>query len=1120
MSAFNRLLNQIDSFIRKFYKNQIIKGLLLFVGVFLVSFLVVVILEYFGRFNSLMRAVLLFTFVGLNSYLFVKFLCIPFLKLKSFGESISRVQASEIIGSFFPNVSDRLLNTLQLNEKLDVNSADYELLNASIQQRSDSLSVVPFADAIDFRENKKFIKWVLSIFIVFGFIAFFQPDVLTKSTERVVKFSKDFPIEAPFSFNLNSELLPLEEGSDYLCKVQLLGSVIPEKVFIKTCDGVFRMKRNSKNEFVFKVEKLRDKFLFQFVSDYNGHDFQSKEFLLPIIGKSTLGRFEARCVFPKYLKREDELIYNFGDVSVPEGTTIVWNVLLKNTKAVNFKIGDVTKKYTSNSFKLNHTFKNTTSIDVVLQNAHISKHDSLTYRVDIVNDMYPTITVNEVKDSLLDGVRYFSGLVTDDHGLNGVRFHYEIKKKTGSITKKSIKVNGIGGNESRFDFAVDLRREEIQLEDRITYYFTVTDNDGVNGSKTSKSEVFIYELPTLQELAEERTEQHEQDKETLANLLKKAEQFQKDVAKTKKKLLNSTTSSWSKQETLKELRENQQSLENELKSLNEKINNEIDEKNQLSEVDEELLKQQEEISKLLEEVMDEELRDLLKKLEDLIKKGNKEDLNRELENLEMNSNDLKEQLDRSLEMLKKLQLDEKIDDVEKSLKELAKEQLELKEDISDKKIGKEDALKKQDEIDNKFQEVKEDLKKLDSLNKSLERPLDLKDPKEKTESVDENLKDAKENLSKSKESKAGENQESAADEMEEMADELDQQQNESNQSQQQEDIDMLRNILESLVSLSFDQEWNMKKLSVVHENDPAFKSYSRQQRRIIDDTKIVSDSLYALAKRQPKIASFVDKELNQINVNHNLILEDIDERRRRDLTVHQQFVMTSYNNLALLLNESLQQMQQQMKDSKPGSGSCNKPGGKGMPKPGDGMSQENMKDMLKKQLEEMQKGDSEGGNKPGKKPGEKPGGMGSGGMGNMQLSKMAAEQSMIRKRLEELRKELNKDGSGTGNSLNPLLEELKKQEEDIINKRLNSGSIKRQQEILTRLLESDKAIKERGLDDKRESTEGKNINNSNLIEFSEYNKEKLRQIELLRPVDPLYRQYYKVKAGQYFNREI
>ena len=79
--------------------------------------------------------------------------------------------------------------------------------------------------------------------------------------------------------------------------------------------------------------------------------------------------------------------------------------------------------------------------------------------------------------------------------------------------------------------------------------------------------------------------------------------------------------------------------------------------------------------------MDEELRDLLKKLEDLIKKGNKEDFNRELENLEMNSNDLKEQLDRSLEMLKKLQLDEKIDDVEKELKELAKQQERAQFDI-------------------------------------------------------------------------------------------------------------------------------------------------------------------------------------------------------------------------------------------------------------------------------------------------------------------------------------------------------------------------------------------------------------------------------------------------------
>jgi len=56
MSSFDQLLNQIDAFIRKYYKNELLKGLILVIGVFLLSFLAVVSLEYFGRFNSIIRA--------------------------------------------------------------------------------------------------------------------------------------------------------------------------------------------------------------------------------------------------------------------------------------------------------------------------------------------------------------------------------------------------------------------------------------------------------------------------------------------------------------------------------------------------------------------------------------------------------------------------------------------------------------------------------------------------------------------------------------------------------------------------------------------------------------------------------------------------------------------------------------------------------------------------------------------------------------------------------------------------------------------------------------------------------------------------------------------------------
>jgi hypothetical protein len=172
----------------------------------------------------------------------------------------------------------------------------------------------------------------------------------------------------------------------------------------------------------------------------------------------------------------------------------------------------------------------------------------------------------------------------------------------------------------------------------------------------------------------------------------------------------------------------------------------------------------------------------------------------------------------------------------------------------------------------------------------------------------------------------------------------------------------------------------------------------------------------------------------------------------------------------------------------------------------------------------MQKGLKEGGKKPGKKlgegPGTKPGQNGEGkmGLGNKEIAKMVAEQTAIRQRLEELRSKLNKDGKGTGNQLNPLLKELEEQERNLVNKKIDKETINRQKDILTRLLESEKALMERGFEEKRESKSGKDDNSGNKIRVDEYNKQKLNQLELLRSIDPTYRRYYKEKASQYFNK--
>jgi hypothetical protein len=983
------------------------------------------------------------------------------------------------------------------------------------------MSTIPFTDAIQLKENRRYLAWVLPVVFVMFLFGIFEPNVYYQGTGRIINYNKEFVEPAPFNYELKKGKDQLEEGDDFNFELVLTGETIPDRVYVSSKQGKFLLKRTAKNKFKGTLAQLRETTQFRFEARLDDTDYPSETYVIDVVGKSALGKFQATLNYPKYLGKEPEVIENASNITIPEGTNVSWSVLTKNSKKTDFWINEKKKSFTNKSFRITHRFFNDAEGSVLLLNNESGSIDTTSFLVDVVKDEYPSINVEEVKDSIKDGVRYFSGVVGDDIGLNALNFVYTITSKDGVSRTETMKASSVFGTETPFNFAVDFRRENVQIEDKIEYFFVVYDNDGVNGSKSSRSRSFVYTLPSLDELNDKRDNEQEKIKDDLTNILEKASEFKEDLDRLRKETLNSKQSNWNKENQVNQLQEEHKDLLNELNTLREQMENSIQEKNQLSEIDEELLEQQELINDLLEELMDDELKDLLDQLEDLMKKQDQEALEENLDELEMSSEDMKKQLDRSLEMLKKMQVNEKIDDIENQLKELAKEQDELKSKTENENKVSEENKSKQDEINEKFEDLKDEIRELDSLNNELERPLQLNDNQEDSDNIENDLNDAKESLDKNKGKKAGESQQGASDKMKQMAEKLDMMQQSSNSQQQQEDMDMLRDILESLVYLSFDQEATMDNLARVSNTDPAFQKHSRTQRRIVDDTKIVADSLNELAKRQPMIAKFIDKELNQIKANHNLAIEDIDERRRRELKIHQQYVMTSYNNLALMLNETLQQMQQQMRNSKPGSGSCNKPGGTGMPKPGEGMSSKSMKEMLKKQLKDMQDGQKPGGKKPGDNEGDKPGGKKPGGgmgLGNKQIAKMAAQQSAIRKRLEQLRNELNKDGSGQGNELNPLIKELEEQERSLVNKRLDNNLIKRQKEILTRLLESEKAIEERGLDEKRESKSGKNQNYSNQIQFEEYNKEKLRQIELLRAVDPAYKKYYKDRANEYFNR--
>ena len=151
MNNFKNIQSKLEQFIRRYYTNELVKGTILFFAIGLLYLIVTLLIEYFLWLNPTARTILFWLFIGVELALFTKFIAFPLAKLFKLQKGINYEHASQIIGNHFPEVSDKLLNVLQLN----LNNSQSELLEASIEQKSSELSPIPFKLAINFKKERK-----------------------------------------------------------------------------------------------------------------------------------------------------------------------------------------------------------------------------------------------------------------------------------------------------------------------------------------------------------------------------------------------------------------------------------------------------------------------------------------------------------------------------------------------------------------------------------------------------------------------------------------------------------------------------------------------------------------------------------------------------------------------------------------------------------------------------------------------------------------------------------------------------------------------------------------------------------------------------------------------------
>jgi len=1115
------IYQKLEAFIKKYYTNELLKGVILFVGFGLLYFFFTLFVEYFLWLKPTGRTILFWTFVGVELFLLSRFILFPLFKLFKLQKGIDYKQASQIIGNHFSEVNDKLINFLQLAE----NNKPSELLLASIDQKGKTLQPIPFGNAINFKKNTKYLPWAI---IPLLFLAFFMltgnSDIIADSMNRVVRYNEKFSPPAPFSFVVLNDNLQTEQGSDFILQVKSEGKVVPENAMIIIGDESYYMESTKPGVFEYRFTKPSKNITFHVESN----SVSTPDLELSVVAVPTISNFEMVLQFPSYLNRKAETIKGSGNAIVPEGTKVSWKVSALATNQIQYFEGSAYSSFIEkdNLFSFAKTILQNTEYQILTSNSKVKHYEKLNYQITTIKDQFPTISVNNAPDSLRVQKNILIGQVSDDNGLHKLQIVYYPKNNERAALKSTIPVKKELFDQFVFSFPGNLPiTEGVAYE----YYFEVFDNDALHNFKSTKSSIFSDRINTEEERQEEQLKQQKDNINSLEKSLKNQEKQLSEMDKLQKMSKEKEILEFKDKQKINDFIKRQKQQEEMMKEFSKELKNNLNEfnKNDKDQKKEQLEKRAENIEKQTDEnqkLLD-ELQKLTEKIQDL-------DVQEKLDKIKQNSKNQAKNLEQLVELTKKYYVEKKAEQLTKKLDKLAEKQ----ENLS--KEDKENTSAKQEELNKEFDKLQEELRELEKDNKDLKKPLDIPSDEKQEKSIEEDMEKASDELQKDQKEKAKPKQKSAAQKMKQMSQKMSDSMASGQMEQMDEDIKAMRQILDNLLAFSFSQENLMKQFKGLKKGAPSYNKFLKNQQDLKQQFKHVDDSLFAMSLRNEMITEKVTEEIGKVHYNVDKSLETLAEAMIPKGVSHQQYTVSAANRLADFLSDIMNSMQMSMS----GMGS-----GAGKPKPGQGQGGGQLPDIIQKQKglsdkmkEGIEKGDKPGdgkegekGDKPGGKEGEKgekgekgkgnqkgnkPGEGSGGGQGNndgeenaRELMEIFQEQRRLRQQLED---QLRKQGLTPGGQ--KVLDQMKDAEKQILNKGFKNEVLQRMLNINYEMLKLEKAVQQQGEDSKRQSETNQKEFNNKVKPLSPEMQQYLNSVEILNRQSLPLRPNFNQKVQEYF----
>ena len=1124
LHIYRTLLTRLAAVRRKESIVRIVYGTLFSGAVLIATLLAALILEETFYLDVPIRTGLFWILVASSVGLCAWYIVRPLFTLLKILPTETNAETARKVGQQFPRIQDHLVNILDLyRERVKGILYSSDLIDASFEDARREMEPLDFTSVVSKAATRRMSRLLAVAVGAAVLLGGAFPTAFFGSADRLLHYGESFAAPVAYRLRIEPGNKEIVKGETVSITIYVQGS--PQhhvSLFTKPAGEIeyeeHKLAANDGQRFTHDLPALKLSTTYFARSG----DVRSDEYLLTMIDRPMVRMLRLRVASPSYaglpVRHLDD---NIGDVTALKGSRVSF-VLEANKNLTSgslvFGNDDVSGRAASvppldlsidghtatGSFVLSrdHTYHIVLHDEESLANA-----EPIKYTLKIIPDAFPSAVI-ELPGRNLDVAENTSlnmlFKITDDYGFTKLRLasklmqsRYERPADEFTITEVPLP-RGIR-NEGTIAYLWLLDKLSLVPEDVVSYYVEVFDNDNISGPKSARSEIFTLRLPSLEEVFADLDKGHEESLETLQEALKEAQEAKRELDEFRQEQLkkNQQKMDWQDQKKAEELTKKYGQIQKKMDEVNaivEQMTKEM-ERNQV--LSKETMEKYQELQQMMEDLNSPEFAEAMKRMQQAMQQLSPEQMKQALQQFNFSEENFRKSIERTMNLLKRIQIEQKVDEAVKRAEHMLKQQEELqKKTEQTNPIDKEslkDLAEQQKDLKEQLKQLQKQLADLQEKMKEFptEMPLsELNDAEQQLEegNLDERMEQIAQQMQQSRMQQAMQGQKQAMQKMGQFMRQMQQMQKSMQQNQQRQIVNEMRRALQDLLELSKRQEELKGESQRLEQNSQQFRENAQEQMQVMRDLASVTNSLSGLSQKTFGISPEMGKSIGDALREMNSAMQALEQRNGTQAGQRQGEAMASLNAAASQLQGSMNAMMQG--------------GGQGMGLAG-----------LMQRLQQM----------TGKQQGINQATQQMGGMSPQQaaeMARLAGEQGMVRKSLEQLAKEAANSGqlSKLLGDLNKIAQDMREVQTDLAQGNVNPETLRKQERILSRMLDSQRSARERDFEKRRKAESGTNVarRSPGAIDLTTQEGRAKLRMDLLRAMEEGYARDYEELIKKYF----